>query len=152
MYGILSFAGIDYYTVGLILIIINILGLVGSILTQYEEGKGIFHIGYYMALGILLRNVAGTQPRMTTLSVILMIPICSFAIYSFIVFILRIRVPVERERESMTFLFLQLSIISFLIQFFLQNLFVGLALAQIYLFLLYSVIARVQSYALTNFE
>gem|GEM_PF-6300000 len=81
-----------------------------------------------------------------------MLPIFTFGIYSFIVFILRIRAPIEKEREFMTFLLFHLTIISFLIQFFLHNLFVGLALSQIYLLLLYFFISFVQSYAGMSFE
>lgn len=97
-----------------------------------------------MSLGILLWNVAGTQPWLTTLSVILMMPIFTFGIYSFIVFVLRIWAPVEKERESMTFLLFHLTIISFLVQFFLHNLFVGLALSQVYLLALYMLISFVR--------
>jgi len=115
-----------------------------SLLSDYEDGKNIFHIGYYMSLGILLWNVAGTQSRLTTLSVLLLMPIFTFGLYSFIVFVLRIRAPIEKERESMTFLLFHLTIISFLVQFFLHNLFVGLAISQIYLLLLYLLISLVQ--------
>ena len=121
-------------------------------LSDYDDGKNIFHIGYYMSLGILLRNVAGTQPWSTTLAITLMLPIFTFGIYSFIVFVLRIWSPIEKERESMTFLLFHLTIISFLIQFFLHNLFVGLALSQAYLLLLYMLISFVQSYAHTDFD
>gem|GEM_PF-5242391 len=58
MYGILSFAGIDYYVIGMILIMINIIGRMVSLLSDYDDGKNIFHIGYYMALGIMIRNIA----------------------------------------------------------------------------------------------
>ena len=129
VYGILSFAGIDYYVIGMLLIMINIVWRIVSLLSDYDDGKNIFHIGYYMSLGILLRNVAGTQPWSTTLAITLMLPIFTFGIYSFIVFVLRIWSPIEKERESMTFLLFHLTIISFLIQFFLHNLFVGLALS-----------------------
>lgn len=152
VYGILTFAGIDYYVTGMILIMINIVWWIISMLSEYDDGKNIFHIGYYMSLGILLWNVAGTQPWLTTLSIFLMMPIFTFGIYSFIVFVLRLWAPVEKEWESMTFLLFHLSIISFLIQFFLHNLFVGLALSQVYLFLLYMLISFVQSYADQSFE
>lgn len=105
-----------------------------------------------MSLGILLRNVAGTQPRMTTLAVLLMLPIFTFGIYSFIVFVLRIWAPIEKERESMTFLLFHMTIISFLIQFFLHNLFIGLALSQVYLFLVYMLISFVKSYSRLDFD
>lgn len=152
IYGILTFTGIDYYVIGMILIVINIGWWIISLLSDYEDGKNIFHIGYYMSLGILLWNVAGTQPWLTTLSVILMMPIFTFGIYSFIVFVLRIWAPVEKERESMTFLLFHLTIISFLIQFFLHNLFVGLALSQVYLLALYMLISFVRWYADTPFD
>ncbi len=152
IYGIMSFAGMDYYLIGMILIVINITGWIISLLSEYEDGKNIFHIGYYMSLGILLWNVAGTQSRLTTLAVLLMMPIFTFWIYSFNVFVLRIRAPIEKERESMTFLLFHLTIISFLIQFFLHNLFVGLALSQIYLLILYFSISFVQSYSRLSFE
>lgn len=152
VYGILSFAWIDYYLIGMLLIMINIVWWIVSLLSDYDDGKNIFHIGYYMSLGILLRNVAGTQPRWTTLSITLMLPIFTFGIYSFIVFVLRIRSPIEKEWESMTFLLFHLTIISFLIQFFLHNLFVWLALSQAYLLLLYMLISFVQSYADTDFD
>lgn len=152
IYGILTFTGIDYYTIGMILIMINIAGWIISLLSDYDDGKNIFHIWYYMSLGILLWNVAGTQPWMTTLSVILLMPIFTFGIYSFIVFVLRIWAPIEKERESMTFLLFHLSIISFLVQFFLHNLFVWLALSQVYLLVLYLLISFVHSYADTSFD
>lgn len=152
IFGILSFAGIDYYLIGIILIMINIVGWIISLLSEYDDGKNIFHIGYYMSMGILLWNVAGTQPRLTTLSLLLVLPIFTFGLYSFIVFILRIRAPIEKERESMTFLLFNLMIISFLIQFFIHNLFVGLALSQLYLFLLYRIISFVKSYSKTPFD
>ncbi|MBP6910845.1 hypothetical protein KBC03_04630 [Patescibacteria group bacterium] len=78
IYGIMSFAGMDYYLIGMILIVINITGWIISLLSEYEDGKNIFHIGYYMSLGILLWNVAGTQSRLTTLAVLLMMPIFTF--------------------------------------------------------------------------
>ncbi len=152
IFGILSFAGIDYYLIGIILIMTNIVGWIISLLWDYNDGKNIFHIGYYMSMGILLRNVAWTQPWMTTLALMLMLPIFTFGIYSFVVFVLRIWAPVEKERESMTFLLFHMMIISFLIQFFMHNLFIGLALSQLYLLLLYFTISFVQSYAKWDFD
>lgn len=50
IYGILTFTGMDYTIIGMILIVINIVAWVISILTEYDDGKNIFHIGYYMSL------------------------------------------------------------------------------------------------------
>ncbi len=152
MYGILTFAGVDYYVTGMLLVVINIVWRMVSILSSYEDGKNIFHIGYYMSLGILFWNIAGTQSWTTTLSVFLMMPIFTFGIYSFIVFVLRLRAPIEKEWESMTFFLFHLSIICFLIQMFLHNLFVGLSISQVYLFLLYLGISAVNNYAELSFD
>ncbi len=86
--GVFNFFGMDLTTTALWLLGLNLLLRIASYIANYQDGKSIFQIGYYLAVVFLLIIWLALGGRLVFFNVFMMLRVLHLGIIAFFIFII----------------------------------------------------------------
>lgn len=148
MRWILDVFGISHVYSALFFVLINIVLWIWSYVINYQDGKEMFHIGYYVAAFLVLWSSFSLLDLQTRWKLIMIWLSLTMALYAFIVFIGGALWWWVHRKLSYSLFFLFILSLMFIIYHYTQDdIIYTLVLSQVLLMALYSIIFGVYRYA-----
>lgn len=140
--GVLNYFGIDLTTIALWLLILNLLLRAWSYISDYQDGKLVFQIGFYFCIALILIIALALWGWMIFFNVLMMLRVLHLGITAFFIFILGLHKDVEPYLRYVLGV-LSLWTIFFIVFDKIKNIYLGLTINSSILIGLFYLIYRI---------